>query len=176
MVSSWSNQWGVPKRTRDGWPIGDDLAWSRLLEALGVIDPNPTRNRPVVAPLLVPTVEMVRYPVAEVGLVTETIGVTSSGAVGITVPDDEDWLVHSVFFYDSTGTWTCNSIRVADAAGISQDLVTFTATKVQAWMPSEGMPLPHEWNLGPYVNSHSVNGNLILRIFRTVYRRVTTPS
>ena len=161
---------------RDGWPIGDDLAWSRALEVLGVIDPNPTRNRPVLLPIAVGTVDLVRYPVAEFAQIQQDDVVTSTGPVSITVPDDEDWLLHAGAWNEvGAGTWTFNKLRMTDPAGKVIDIVSWTSSEDERYVWAEAFPLPHGWKIGPYIDSHSVNSELRSRLLYTRYRRVTTP-
>ena len=160
---------------RKGWPLGDSLAWTRLLEALGVRVPAGPTDQPHILPEIVPTVEMVRYPVAEFGIVQEIISITGSGSFYMTVPADEDWVVHGIFFYDGSGTWTMNVFELGDATGRDFDLESFTAAKFGQFLPPEGIPAPHGFRVGTYCNSHSSTGNMVLRVMRTRYRRVTVP-
>tara|TARA_Y100000310_G_scaffold278257_1_gene296604 strand:+ start:249 stop:689 length:441 start_codon:yes stop_codon:yes gene_type:complete len=145
------------------------------LEALGVVDPASILTRPVVAPVVVGTVEMVRYPVAEMGLHAEAVNITGTGFFGITVPANEDWLVHLFTFGRDAGTYTSEYARLIDPDGTVIRFEDYAATNAHVKLFADALPLPHGWQIGAHFNVHSGAGNCTFRAFYTRYRRVTVP-
>jgi len=97
-------------------------------------------------------------------ITTHTVSITGNVTVTIaTIPADERWQIHSIWYAQMTGTFQVTSFSIYDGTTLLPIYAPSAGSSQQKFF-EKPMPLDRNWQIQITTSGYSVTGNAVLRM------------
>jgi hypothetical protein len=146
--------------------IDSPNVWQRTLRLFGVTTSTDPSNQPSLNLGTYLGVNAQDWPIPDLKISQNALNVTGGGYIGISVPSDETWAIHGIYWFKDSGTYNVTWLNVKDPVSESRFVLeTYSGATSSTVLFGERLPVYPEWELEFNIGSFSGAGYTYMVVY-----------